>query len=282
MPQAVSTESDNSSLDDGWSIGRCDDLPGFFQSREDSSTNHYVVTNLFPSGDCELTALRFRDGDRLRTGGGAVRKKSEKKEMDFLTLQKSQNRSKKQVRHRCMCIRADRLLTLTFKENVKSIEDAWKRLEYFHKLMRFRYKDRYQFVSVPEYQKRGAVHFHLAISGFYSVRVVRHLWRKAAGSFGGNIDITDPKKFDKKSWNPRRIGQYISKYISKTDSVAFNKKRYGASKNQPQPIKHTGWLSPGVADPLYLLRELFAQYVGRAVKDEYELDGRFKVYFLST
>ncbi|OZY85473.1 hypothetical protein CBP51_00010 [Cellvibrio mixtus] len=52
-------------------------------------------------------------------------------------------------------MQADRMLTLTFKDNLEDIDVAWDRFKYFSKLCRFRWGKRWIYIAVPEYQKRG-------------------------------------------------------------------------------------------------------------------------------
>lgn len=256
--------------------------PGFSDHR-DGGNAHYVVSRQFVSGDAELVALKLGPDDSLRRGGGGLRESRSKSDMSDGVLTKSQARARRSVRHKCMQICADRLLTLTFRENVTDIKVAWGCLDYFHRLMRWRYgSDRYQFVVVPEYQKRGAVHFHLAIAGFYHVNTVRRLWLKAVGKLDGNIDIASRKSVGKNSLNPRRIGQYIAKYLSKNDSVAINKKRYASSKHIPEPNKITAYMVAN-AYPLWMLSDYFCQVLGRIPAVTTEVgESYYPFYYLST
>lgn len=207
--------------------------------------------------DAEAVAIRLESGERLMRGGGAVRKHGRKDDMDAVTLYKSRQRARSQVRRKCFAARMDRMLTLTFRENVTDLAVAWECFKYFSRLMKWRYKDRWFYVAVPEYQKRGAVHFHLAISGYFEVNTVRKLWRRAAGAHEGNIDITSPRKtIQKNSWNPRRIAQYLSKYVTKNETVGFNQRRYSSGGDIPEPEVTRGWVAFGMP-----LHRLFAQIV---------------------
>ena len=51
-------------------------------------------------------------------------------------------------------------ITLTFEENVKDINIAVKKLNSFFTIIR-RKKNDFKYLCIPEFQKRGAVHFHL-------------------------------------------------------------------------------------------------------------------------
>lgn len=251
---------------------------------EERSTGngHYISCRHYEkTGDVEIVGIRLDHGDSLKRGGGAGRKNKDKTCMDAATLNKSVSRARTNVRRKALSMCADRMLTLTFKENVTDIDQAWTDFKYFCKLMRKFYKEKFQYIAVPEYQKRGAVHFHLAISGFHEVGIVRRLWRRAAGCRGGNIDITSPKKHGKKSWNPRRIAQYLSKYMSKVDIVDFNKRRYSTGGKIQLPEAEKGWLALGVP-VVQIMRQVIEGKTRRRLECVWESDGYFGIIYCST
>ena len=262
---------------------------------EATETLHPLITNGRDVGNChyiscrhyegcdevEISAIKLTAEDSLRRGGGAKRKTDSKDTMDERTLVKSSSRARTVVRRKALSMMADRMLTLTFKDNLEDLDTAWERFKYFSKLMRFRYREKWQYIAVPEYQKRGAVHFHLAISGYYHIQTIRRLWLRAVGRFGGNVDITSPKKFGKKSWNPKRISQYISKYISKNDSVDFNKRRYSSGGDIQLPEAQKGWLALGVP-VIQVMRQVVDRLSRRQVTTICEIDGYFGITYLST
>lgn len=247
----------------------------------DTGNAYYMSGRQYPTGDVEIVAIQLDSDDSLRRGGGARRKNDDKSAMDDVTLNKSISRARTTVRRRLLAMSADRMLTLTFRENVTDIDVAWQRFKYFVRLMRHRYRDRWAYVAVPEYQKRGAVHFHLAVTGYYHVNTIRRLWLRAVGQFGGNIDITSPKKFGKNSWNPKRIAVYLSKYITKSETVDFNRRRYssGGDIQIPEPVK--GWLALGMP-VIKVMRETVESMTRKPVSMIWESDGYFGITYLST
>lgn len=129
-------------------------------------------------------------------------------------------------------------ITLTFAENVTNIKLANKEFRYFVDKIR-RVKKNFKYLCVPEFQKRGAVHYHLLT----------------------NININDDKliyiqednsKFKHiKFWNkgfssiellngdPKKVVGYISKYMTKDiDNRLFSKHRYFYSQNLIKPKSH--------------------------------------------
>lgn len=248
----------------------------------ESRNGYYVVSRHYPeAGHVEICGLKLMSGEQLRKGGGAKRKNTDRSSMDDLTLQKSRNRSKTVARRKAMALCTDRILTLTFRENVTDIDAAWYVFKIFNRSMRETFGEGYRYVAVPEYQKRGAVHFHLAISGHYPVRKVRKLWLKAAGDKKGNIDITDPRKFGKNSWNPRRCANYISKYITKSDVTDFNKKRYSSGGNIPMPEPQKGWLVYG-APIAHVFAQVIQEFTDNPVQCMWQSDDNGGIVFFST
>ena len=254
---------------------------GLITRNRDTGNSYYLIARQYPSDDVEITALKLDTEDQLRKGGGAKRKSKDKTVMDESTLRKSQQRARIQVRRKLMSFDADRMLTLTFKENLTDIDDAWKVFKYFNKLMKFRYRDKWAYVAVPEFQKRGAVHFHLAVSGFYSVSTIRRLWLRACGQYLGNIDITSPRKFGKNSWNPKRLSNYLSKYMTKNESVDFNKKRYSSGGEIIVPPAVNGWIALGVSI-VQIMRQVIESATRKSIRTVVEIENYYPINYLST
>lgn len=126
-------------------------------------------------------------------------------------------------------------ITLTFADNIIDLKFANKRFRYFiDKIQRIK-KD-FKYLCIPEFQKRGATHYHMLC----------------------NIDINDkvfifsqednPKYKHIKFWidgftnvqpiqsDPRKIIGYIAKYMTKDiDNRLFNCHRYFYSRNLNKP-----------------------------------------------
>ena len=127
-------------------------------------------------------------------------------------------------------------ITLTFKENIECVPLAHKRFKLFVDKIR-RIKPDFMYLAIPEFQKRGAIHYHLLT----------------------NIDITDTKLIyaqednnkylHVKYWldgfdsveplnsEPKKVVGYISKYMTKSiDNRLFGHRRYFNSQNLKKPI----------------------------------------------
>lgn len=258
------------------------DLHPLITQERVAGNGHYIVSRHYENcGEVEICGIRLDYGDSLKRGGGAGRKNRDKDTMDEATLNKSVARARTGIRRKAMAMGADRMLTLTFKDNVTDITEAWSVFKYFCKLMRKRYRDRWAYIAVPEFQKRGAVHFHLSVADYYHAGTVRRLWRRAAGDRGGNIDITSPRNAGKNSWSPKRIAAYLAKYLTKSDAVDFNKRRYssGGSIELPEPEK--GWIALGV--PLVqIMRQIIESKTRKRLETIWQSDGYLGITYCST
>ena len=162
--------------------------------------------------------------------------KTTREEMDPETLAAAISRARKTVRVKCSSIGADHLLTLTYRENMQDLTRGWNNLKYCLKLMRQGGWEGH-YVVVAEKQKRGAWHFHLALSGRQDVKAWRATWRHVVGEYdgmpGGNIDVQGPKEMNRRGiTNSAQLASYLSKYISKgLDLGEFATRRYRTSIN---------------------------------------------------
>ena len=149
-----------------------------------------------------------------------------------LIFKRSAARARRELRHRVLSMRADRLLTLTYRENKVDLKDCWQDLGRFNRLMCKKFPG-FEYVCAPERQQRGAWHFHLSVKGFYNACIVRFLWLSAirGGPFVarkervGNVDITAPRTGAQ--WNTAKLARYLSKYMTKAAHVsALGARRY--------------------------------------------------------
>lgn len=129
-------------------------------------------------------------------------------------------------------------ITLTFAENEQSIENANRKFKNFHDMIK-RVKKDFKYLCIPEFQKRGAIHYHLLT----------------------NISINDKKLIYSQSDNPKfkhikywnlgfdsievikgdikKIVGYISKYMTKDiDNRLFGHRRYFYSNNLNKPLEN--------------------------------------------
>jgi len=130
-------------------------------------------------------------------------------------------------------------ITLTYKQNITSLADCYRDFTTFVQALRYRQKTA-RYIAVPEFQKRGAVHFHLiswgvpkAVLGIpleYPANAIQsHLWRH------GFI-------FVKETDGHARIANYLAKYMAKAfaDTRLGGSKAYTCSRNIVRPVSYKG------------------------------------------
>lgn len=157
---------------------------------------YYALREVYTASGCEVNYVFVRD----------MRREEVDAERD---AERVRFRALKKIKQRIMALEATHMLTLTYRENVTSIEQSKKDLVAFYRLVKKHVKG-WKFVGVAEFQERGAVHWHLAVKGFQNVRLLRSFWLSVVGASGGNIDV---KFFAGKSCGV--IAGYISKYLGK-------------------------------------------------------------------
>lgn len=153
---------------------------------------------------------------------------------------KLENQKKKAIRARrnvMMTANAnpdlDKFLTLTYKDNVTDIDRARKDFDRFLKRLKHHNDKELKYIDVIEFQKRGAIHFHLLCNlPFVNVDELAQIW-----GFGfvriNRIDNVD------------NVGAYITKYMTKenVDERLTGKKCYSMSRNLKKPIVVTDYIT---------------------------------------
>lgn len=115
-------------------------------------------------------------------------------------------------------------LTLTFKENITELEIANKCFHNFIKRLKRIYQD-LKYLAVPEFQKRGAVHYHILLNiAFISNEKLAKIWGH------GFVMINEIKLID-------NIGAYVAKYLQKSlfDKRYFGMRKFFYSRNLKKP-----------------------------------------------
>lgn len=170
-------------------------------------------------------------------------------------------RSKQNIRWLCKAMEADRLFTLTYRENQTDREQARADFGKFLRLVRSGWRGQvgvsdWKFVAVLEKQERGAYHIHCAVKGWQKITFLRECWHRALGAkclvmgelSPGNVDVTDPDKkrwgHTGRQWKVNKLAGYLTKYLSKTfDDSAVEKKRYWHNRSVTVPVKQRYWVS---------------------------------------
>jgi len=160
-------------------------------------------------------------------------------------------RARRSIRRLIECnVQKDNLpifLTLTFMRNIQTLEEANPLFTKFAKELQRRYgKSRY--LCVPEFQKRGAVHYHVI---FFDLRyiprikeVMKKLW------VHGFSQVKAVRKI-------KSIGAYVSKYLQKGvgDERTIKKKGYFCSRGMERPIEYREQLTVDELLKRYIFNE---------------------------
>jgi len=211
-----------------------------------------VRETLYGDRLAELTAVYLPEPLRKRNPG-KPRRQGNRELMSIADVEKSAGRSRRKLRAAVVMMRADRMMTLTMQECVTDINVAWAYWRQFRAtLSTFPWGQ--SFVVVPEYQSRGALHFHVALrcgDAWLPYSRLIAAWRKCIGGLG-TVMFSPPPSCRDNETGPRIYG-YLAKYLNKTFAGGeMNRKRYAVSKDIPPPVERIFYLPLGDDTPLYL------------------------------
>jgi len=171
----------------------------------------------------------------------------------------------------------DTFITLTYAENMKDLEKADKDFKKFIQRFKYRYGD-LKYIAVREFQKRGAVHFHMLCNWnkeFEDEDDIRE-WERQFGQDLWGHGFVDIKPID----HVDNVGAYLIKYMTKNIAIELfkGKKMYLCSKGLERPITFRGDEADKIVG-LYGLenkKEVFtnsyeSEYLGNICYKEYNL-----------
>jgi hypothetical protein len=222
---------------------------------------------VFPDGQCEVVVSHERSflGPAITPKTRVKRGESENREAND---DDAGRRAKKNVRHRCKTIGADRMVTLTYRENMIDRERALKHWDLFRR--RLGKVKHFHYVAVIEEQERGALHFHVAVQGRQNYALLRSIWQSVLGKDAdgrqmGQVNVRDPHRFGFGSKGAHKLASYIAKYCGKEMNTRdLNQKRYFSSKGIPVPeVQH--WRLHGVTNMLDAVRAAFDALTGHSL-----------------
>lgn len=184
----------------------------------------------------------------------------------------SARRAKTQVRRKCKMLRADTMITLTYRENVTDETRVQKDFKAFRR--RLNSLGQFHYVAVLEAQQRGALHVHIACVGLpaflmrdgvrvKSFNLLRSMWHRVVGRGNGACHVSRPRGRN----SAHRIASYIAKYVSKNiEDGAFNRKSYWSSPGIPKPLVTRSWL-PGSVLERDIITHLYQGWIAQGYTD---------------
>lgn len=121
--------------------------------------------------------------------------------------------------------------TFTFKKNVKDLKTANYEYKKFIKRFYFFMKNKYKYITVVEFQKRGAIHYHTL---FFNVPYIKNLHLKIEELWGqGQTNLKSITEI-------KNISAYLAKYIRKGffDKRLSRNKAYFCSRTCRYPDEY--------------------------------------------
>lgn len=259
-------------------------------SEDDREKNYYLNLREFPNGEFEAVlkvvkpmkqdlmdaaingtsyaAACAEKGETSRSGFPSFSTHRDQEEDQVQSRYDAQQnharavrRAKQNIRWLVKAMDADRLFTLTYRENQIDRDKARADFTRFLRLVRSGWRGTvgvpdWQYVAVLEKQDRGAYHIHCAVKGWQRIKFLRAAWYKALGGTGaeqgdqtpGAVNVTNPdrKKWGHtgRNWKVSKLAGYLTKYLSKTfDEAAKEKNRYWKSKDITKPQSERFWIA---------------------------------------
>jgi hypothetical protein len=164
--------------------------------------------------------------------------------------------------------RNSKFVTLTFAENVTDLDEANREFTKFIQRLRRRY-DNFQYLAVVEFQKRGAVHYHMISDLPYIANSkLRDLWRNGFVRIN-NIDHVN------------NIGAYVVKYMTKEgdNEKLQGRKTYFPSRGLKQPEEIRGDTAEAILSDIEIEKKFpvigntyDTEYMGKCEYAQYNLE----------
>lgn len=181
---------------------------------------------------------------------------------DPINLMKSAMRARSDVEDwvRMMCLPDTdyRLVTLSKRNGLPTLTDAWAAVAEFRRLLAKHYPD-VKALAVPERHFGGGAnhltyHVHCILifpGGTRPLYTVFHrIWYKALGATGnekgaatpGNCDFARTHAKDGTRYTPCQAARYLAKYLTKDMTAgSVGQKRFTKSHGSPDPVKRYYW-----------------------------------------
>lgn len=183
------------------------------------SDTHATLPVCFKVTECQSGhgSLAAYSSKVLSNQGGKChhkRKKGDSETRSEASIERNTRRMKQRVRVACRRFSPDHMITLTTRENITDFNESLISFrEFMAKCQRQELISYY--VAVPEQQKRGAWHWHIAVSGYVKASELRAIWQAIHGGAGtASVNVTYKANPDE-SERVDAITAYLTKYITK-------------------------------------------------------------------
>jgi hypothetical protein len=209
--------------------------------------------------------------DRYFVGPAQTKKKAKRGESENREASEEMagRRAKQKVSECCKAISADRMVTLTYRENMIDRDTALKHFKAFcRKLGKHK---QFHYVAVIEEQERGALHFHVAVAGRQMYALLRSIWQSVLGlgqdgQQMGQVNVRDPNSFGFGVKGAHRLAAYIAKYCGKDMACReLNQKRYFRSRGLVVPEVQY-WRLPNCTNMLDAVHSAFRAIEGHTME----------------
>lgn len=222
---------------------------------------------VFADGQCVVTVTK----DKSFVGPANTRPRAKRGESDerLRNEEDAGQRAKRRVRDCCKAISADRMVTLTYRENMTDRERALKDWKAFCR--RLGKVNKFHYVAVIEEQERGSLHFHVAVRGRQNYVLLRSIWQRVvglgpSGEQMGQVNVRDPHKLGFGAKGAHRLAGYIAKYCGKEmASRDLNEKRYFTSRGIVVPEMEY-WRLPNCTCMLDAVHAAFRMIEGHSME----------------
>jgi len=168
------------------------------------------------------------------------------------------------------------LVTLTYRDNFTDLARAYKHLTTFIQSLRRAFGKNFKYVVVPEFQKRGAVHFHALVWGLPEEVFLHERETRTLGKLWGHGFV-----YLKETDGDEKLSFYLSKYMAKAfiDPRLKNQKCYVASRNIQRPLVQAGPFSiPTVLEEYGVTEEAI---LDRTYQTKWLGEGRYRLFKLN-
>ncbi len=200
------------------------------------NTGHATTIIDFGDGVLEARSVFIEGRKRLRSPRD---KTMQKRELSAEQLAEkaawSRARARRQLRFRCLCLKADHMITLTKRGKFETPDDAYAAFRRFNDIIRKFPSMEMQYVAVPEQHADGMWHIHVAVAGRYDVTRLRTFWYRALGGVGNERGEDSPGSINIRYFFQKRkaayaVASYMSKYMAKSiEAIGPGKRAFWAS-----------------------------------------------------